>query len=57
MARYSFITGETYTFEFPDEKEGTEGYDPEDLYDAYWNDELPEDVEVEENGVDHEWID
>jgi hypothetical protein len=55
MARYSFITGETYSFIFPDEKEGTEGYDPEDLYDAYWNDELPEDVEVEENGVDHEW--
>lgn len=56
MARYSFITGETYTFHFPDEKRETEGYDREDLYDAYWNDELPEDVEVEENGVDHEWI-
>ena len=56
MARYSFITGETYTFHFPDEKRETEGYDPEDLYNAYWNDELPEDVEVEENGVDHEWI-
>ena len=57
MARYSFITGETYTFHFPDEKREAEGYDPEDLYSAYWNDELPEDVEVEENGVDHEWID
>ena len=55
MARYSFITGETYTFHFPDEKREAEGYDPEDLYNAYWNDELPEDVEVEENGVDHEW--
>lgn len=57
MARYSFITGETYTFHFPDEKREAEGYDREDLYNAYWNDELPEDVEVEENGVDHEWID
>jgi hypothetical protein len=55
MARYSFITGEEYSFEIPDEKVGTEGYDPDELYDAFWDGELPEDVEVEEHGVGHEW--
>jgi hypothetical protein len=57
MASYSFITGETYSFEIPDERVGTKGYDPEELYDAFWFDDLPPDVEVEEHGVSHEWID
>ena len=57
MATYKFMTGTWYTIDFPDEKKGSEGYDPEDLYDAFWNDELPEDVEVTESDVDHIWED
>lgn len=55
MATYRFLTGTWYSIDLPDEKVDSEGYDPEDLYDAFWNDELPEDVEVTEVDVDHIW--
>ena len=57
MATYKFMTGTWYEIEIPDEKVGQEGYDPEDLYNAYWDDNLPEDVEIDEIEADHIWED
>lgn len=55
MATYRFMTGTWYEIDFPDDKKDAEGYDPEDLYNAFWNGELPDDVEVTESDVDHIW--
>lgn len=57
MATYKFMTGTWYSIDLPDDKVDQEGYGPEDLYDAFWNDELPEDVEVTEIDADHIWED
>lgn len=51
------LVGTWYEFTFPKEKAGTEEYDLEELYDQYWHNRLPEDVEVVEGEVDHEWED
>lgn len=55
---YRFLTGTWYDVTIPADKEGQPGYSPEEIYDAYWNDEeIPEDVEVTESEVDHIWED
>lgn len=46
-----FMTGTWYTITMPADS----SYDPEELYDQYWSGELPEDVEVDEDEVDHIW--
>jgi hypothetical protein len=55
MATYRFMTGTWYTIELPDEKVDLPEYSPENLYDLYFNDGVPEDVEVSEDEVDHIW--
>jgi len=53
----SFITGTWYTITMPAAKVDDPEYDPEELYDKYWNGGLPEDVDVSEGDVDHYWDD
>lgn len=49
-----FMTGTWYDIVMPTDKVGTEGYNPNDIYNSYFNDEeLPDDVEVLEGDVDH----
>ena len=55
MATYRFMTGTWYEVTLPDNKVDTEGYLQEDLYDAYFDNCLPEDVQVYEVEVDHIW--
>jgi len=55
MAIYRFMTGTWYEINLPDNKVDTEGYLPEELYDAYFDNSLPEDVQVYEVEVDHIW--
>lgn len=55
MAIYRFMTGSWYEIDLPDNKVDTEGYLPEDLYDAYFDGCLPDDVQVYEVEVDHIW--
>lgn len=55
MATYRFLTGTWHKIDLPDDKVDQEGYSPEELYDSFWNDELPEDVEVDEIDVSHIW--
>jgi len=57
MATYKFMTGTWYEIEFPDEKVGQTLYDRDDLYTAYWEGDLPDDVEVNEIEVAHIWED
>lgn len=56
---YRFLTGTWYEVTIPADKEGQPGYDPEEIYAAYWDfdGELPEGVEVDESEVDHIWED
>jgi hypothetical protein len=55
MAIYRFMTGSWYEIDLPDNKVDTEGYLPEDLYEAYFDGCLPDDVQVYEVEVDHIW--
>jgi hypothetical protein len=55
MATYRFMTGTWYEIDLPDDKVDIEGYFPEDLYEAYFDDNLPEDVQVYEVEADHIW--
>lgn len=57
MATLRFMTGSWYEIDLPDDKVDTEGYQPEELYNAYFNDELPDDVDVNEVEVSHVWED
>lgn len=50
-----FLTGTWYTIYVPKSKLDDPGYGPEELYDAYWNEGIPDDVEITEDGVDHVW--
>ena len=52
-----FLTGTWYDIVIPTDKVDAEGYSPTELYDAYFNDELPDDVEVNEVEVSHVWED
>lgn len=54
---YRFMTGTWHTVTIPADKEGQPGYSPEEIYDSYWNGGVPEDVEVEEDELDHIWED
>lgn len=51
MATTYFITGTTYEVTYPDDYTGS----LEDIYDAFFDGELPEGVEVEESEVTHYW--
>ncbi len=57
MATYRFMTGTWYTIELPDEKVGLPEYDLEELYSQYFafDGDLPDDVEISEDEVDHIW--
>jgi len=55
MATYRFMTGTWYEITLPDNKVDTEGYLSEELYDAFVDGSLPEDVQVYEVEVDHIW--
>jgi hypothetical protein len=57
MATYRFMTGTWYSIEVPDEKADLPEYSPELLYSQYFDldDELPDDVEISEDEVDHIW--
>lgn len=55
MAEYRFMTGTWHTIQVPDDKVDLPEYSPEELYDAYFSGDLPDDVEVEEDEVDHIW--
>ena len=46
MATYRFMTGTWYEITLPDNKVDTEGYLSEELYDAFVDGSLPEDVKV-----------
>ncbi len=46
-----FMTGTWYTMHVPVDCK----LDPEELYSMYWNDELPDGIEVSEDEVDHIW--
>ena len=52
-----FLTGTWHTVRIPVDKLEDPAYDPEAIYDAYWEfgGELPEGVEVDEDEVDHIW--
>lgn len=50
---YSFLTGTWYEVHVPVSIE----MDPEDIYDKYWDGELPEEVQVIECDVSHIWDD
>lgn len=52
-----FLTGTWYTISIPKAKENDPGYSPEELYDAYWNEGIPDDVDISEDEVDHIWED
>ena len=52
-----FMSGKWHEVTFPADKAGQEGYDRESIYNAYWDESLPEDVEVEEGELDHIWSD
>ena len=57
MATYRFMTGNWYSIEVPDEKADLPEYSPELLYSQYFDidGELPDDVEISEDEVDHIW--
>jgi hypothetical protein len=50
-----FLSGTWHTISIPKSKVDEPGYAPEELYDAYWNDGVPDDVEVSEDDCDHIW--
>lgn len=50
-----FMSGTWHTVRIPIDKVGYSEYDPEAIYDAFWNGELPEGVEVEEDELSHIW--
>jgi len=50
-----FMSGTWHQVWIPIDKVDDPAYDPEAIYDAYWNGELPEGVQVEESELDHIW--
>lgn len=50
-----FLSGQWHTIHIPKSKVGQPGYDPEELYDGYWDGKVPDDVEVVEEDLDHIW--
>ena len=54
---YRFMTGTWHEITIPIDKKEDPAYDPEALYDAYFAFpmQLPKDVEVSEDEVDHIW--
>ena len=50
-----FLSGQWHTIHIPKAQENDPGYSPEELYDAYWNEGIPDDVEVTEEDLDHIW--
>ena len=53
----SFLTGTWHEVLIPESKADQPGYSPEEIYDAFWEGELPEGVEVIEGEVSHIWDD
>lgn len=47
-----FCTKQYYSMTLPK----NHNYDLEDLYNKYWWGDLPDDVEVYEQDIDHEWV-
>lgn len=52
---YRFLSGTWHTITIPADKAKDPDYDPEELYNKYWNGGLPDDVNVEEDELDHIW--
>ena len=52
---FRFLSGTWHTVTIPADKKNDPAYDPEEIYTAYWQGGLPEDVEVEEDELDHVW--
>lgn len=50
-----FLSGTWHTIYIPKDKVDQPGYEPEELYAAYWDGSIPDDVEVSEEDCDHIW--
>jgi hypothetical protein len=49
------MTGTWYSVTIPADKANDPAYDPETLYNQFWQGGLPDDVTIEEDEIDHVW--